>query len=115
MRGGRIHQAKGKTRKKKVSQPPNRRNVEKCARSEFCIMEVEKLQIAADDQKNPARGRAAAGMPKKLMTKAVQHKGPDGNVARRKEAETSGGRRKQGGDTKAIDLLTTVWYTAMFS
>jgi hypothetical protein len=54
------------------------------------------------------RSRTAAGEQKRLRTKAAQHKRPDGNVAQGIEIETNGGRQKQeGGDTKAIDLLTT--------
>ena len=72
-------------------------------------MENAPLQIAACDQKKPARGWATVGKQRRPRTKVTQYKGLDMNVAKNKKTETSGRRRKQkNNDTKAIDLSTTL-------
>lgn len=72
------------------------------------ITEVEKLQIAAGNQKNLPRGRAAIIEQRRPRTKAMVHKVPKGNGARWENTEASGGRQRQEcGHTKAINILIT--------
>ena len=88
-----------------ASEPEERREVR---RKRARITEVEKLQIAAGDKRKSPRGKAvvmeqkksprgkATGMEQRRpRTKAALHKVLEGNAARGKETEASGGRRRQ--------------------
>ena len=69
---------------------------------------MDKLQIAAGDQRKSPRGKVVVMKQRRPRTKAALHKVLEGNAARGKETEASGGRRREeSGDTKAVDILTS--------